>query len=82
MKRFWQRVGVWPDTEPRQVYGPAVRQPDEHIWLDRGGDPIPDRDGLERSYVEEYDELGTVAFDQDSYRKFVEVREGWQPAEE
>lgn len=76
MKAFWQRVGVWPDTEPRQVYGPAVQMPDEPVWLDRGGDPIPDKDGLERSHVEEYDGLGTVAFEQDSYRKFVEHRDG------
>lgn len=24
MKAFWQRVGVWPDQEPRDRYGPAV----------------------------------------------------------
>lgn len=76
MKAFWHRVGVWPDEEPRHVYGPAVEQPDEHIWLDRGGDPTPDKDGLERSYVEEYEELGMVVFERDSYRKFVEVRDG------
>lgn len=78
MKAFWQRVGVWPDTEPRDRYGPAVRQLDEHIWLDRGGDPIPDRDGLERSYVEEYEELGMVAFESGKYKRFVEVRDSFQ----
>ena len=78
MKRFWQRVGVWPDQEPREVYGPAVEHPDEHIWLDHGGDPIPDKDGLERSYVEEYDGLGTVAFESGQYKRFVEVRDGFQ----
>lgn len=76
MKAFWQTVGVWPDQEPRYVYGPAVEQPDEQIWLDRGGDPITDRDGLERSYIAEYEEIGMVAFKQDSYRKFVEYRDG------
>lgn len=76
MKAFWQQVGVWPDETPCEVYGPAVEHPDEHIWLDRGGDPIPDKDGLERSYVEEYDELGTVAFEAEAYKKFVEYRTG------
>lgn len=41
MKRFWQRVGIWPDEEPRHVYSPAIQQPDEPVWLDYGGDPIP-----------------------------------------
>lgn len=76
MKQYLQQQGVWPDEESCEVYGPAVEQPDDHIWLDHGGEPIPDRDGLERSYVEEYDGLRTVAFERDTYRRFVEVRDG------
>ena len=76
IKAFWQRVGVWPDEEPRHVYGPAIEQPDDHIWLDHGGDPIPRKDELERSYVEEYEELGTVAFEGEAYKRFVEYRDG------
>jgi hypothetical protein len=48
----------------------------ESITSRRIGDPILDRDGLERSYIEEYDGLGTGAFENDSYRKFVEVWDG------
>jgi len=28
VKAFWQENGVWPDTEPRDLYGPAVEEPD------------------------------------------------------
>ena len=40
------------------------------------GDPIPDRDGLERSHIASYDELGTVAFESEAYKKFMEYRSG------
>lgn len=79
MKAFWQTAGVWPDEEPRQVYDPAVIEPDEAVWLDHAGEPIPDRDGLEWSHVEEYDGLGTVVFEAEAYKKFVEWRDGLQP---
>lgn len=52
----------------------------EPIWLDRGGDPIPDRDGLEQSYVAEYEELGMVAFESERYKRFVEHRDGIEQA--
>lgn len=44
--------------------------------MDRGGDPIPTRDALEAAYVEEYEEYGTMAFDTETRKKFIEYREG------
>jgi hypothetical protein len=76
MKRFWQQVGVWPEQTPRQRCGPAVIEPDDHVWLDHPGDPIPDRGGLERSYIAEYSELGTVAYESEAYKRFVKHRDG------
>ena len=35
MRGFWQSVGVWPESSPCDVYGAAVQQPDETVWLDR-----------------------------------------------
>jgi hypothetical protein len=76
MKRFWQDHGVWPDTEPVELYGPAVHEPNECIYMDRGGDPIPNREALESAYVEEYEACGAVAFASESQKKFIEYREG------
>lgn len=76
IKQYWQDRGVWPDTEPVDLYGPAVREPDECIYLDRDGDPIPDRESLEAAYVAEYEGYGAVAFASESQKKFIEYREG------
>lgn len=76
MRGFWQSVGVWPESSPCDVYGAAVQQPDDAMWIDRAGDPIPDRDGLERSHIASYDELGSVAFESEAYKNFVEYRSG------
>lgn len=76
IKEYWQDVGVWPDTEPVDLYGSAVGRPDKHIFMDRGGDPIPTRDALEAAYVEEYEDYGTLAFNTEIQKKFIEYREG------
>lgn len=76
IKEFWQDHGVWPDTEPIDVYGPAIDEPDEHIFMDHGGAPIPNRESLESAYVAEYEGYGTVAFSSESQKKFIEYREG------
>lgn len=76
IKEYWQERGVWPDTEPIDLYGPAVKEPDERIFMDRGGDPIRDREALESAYVEEYEEYGMLAFECESQKKFTEYREG------
>lgn len=79
IKVFWQDRGVWPETEPIDLYGPAVEEPDEHLYMDRGGDLIPDRAALEEAYVGEYEEKGTVAFAEERGKRFTEYREGWTP---
>lgn len=45
---------MWPETEPVELYGEAVKEPDRLIFMDQGGDPIPDREALENAYVDEY----------------------------
>lgn len=76
IKQFWQERGVWPDTEPIDIYGPPVQEPDECIFMDRGGDPILDRQALESAYVTEYEEYGTLAFASETQKKFIEYRDG------
>lgn len=79
VKRFWQEKGVWPETEPIELYGEAVEEPDELIFVDDGGDPIASREALEEAYVEGYPGYGTLAFRNESRKKFVEWREGLLP---
>lgn len=79
IKRFWQDRDVWPATEPVDLYGPAVKEPDELIFMDCGGDPIPDREALEQAYVTEYEEYGALAFASEREKRFVEWREGLKP---
>jgi hypothetical protein len=84
IKGFWQEKGVWPETTPRELYGEAVRKPDELIYMDNGGDPIPSRKALEEAYVEEYrysGEEATWAFQSEDYKKFVEWREDLTPTQ-
>jgi len=76
IKEFLEDKGVWPETEPRDLYGPAVLKPEFEIFMDRGGDPIPSREDLEKAYVEEYEEKGTLAFESETQKEFVEYREG------
>jgi hypothetical protein len=59
IKAFWEQKGVWPETEPRELHGPAVLEPEFEIFIDKGGDPIPSREDLEKAYVEEYEEKGS-----------------------
>ncbi|MCU4753496.1 hypothetical protein OB919_16140 [Halobacteria archaeon AArc-curdl1] len=79
VKEFWQGKGLWPDTEPIDLYGPAVIEPDDLIFMDKGGDPIPDREELEYAYIGEYLEYGKMAFQSEAQKKFVEYREDFTP---
>jgi hypothetical protein len=74
IKEYWQERGVWPDTEPIELYGPAVKEPDDRIYMDAGGDPIVMREGLEAAHVEKY-QRGTWAFESESQKAFIEYRE-------
>jgi len=76
IKAFWREKGVWPETEPRELYGSAVIHPDVDIFVDNGGDPISSREALESAYVEEYREYGALAFESEVEKEFIEYREG------
>jgi hypothetical protein len=80
IKQYWQERDVWPETEPVELYGEAVEKPDEFVFIDRGGDPIPDREALEDAYVEQYSYDGDEvkrAFQSEAYKEFVEWRAGF-----
>jgi len=55
--------------------------PGELIYMDRGGDPIPDNEVLGAVYVEEYVERGTWVFASESRRRFAEYREDLTPTD-
>ena len=74
IKRFWQDRGVWPDTEPIDLYGPAVREPDDPVFAANGAD-IVSREELEDAIVVEYDDY-TLAYRSEMERKHVEYSEG------
>lgn len=75
IKQFLQGKGVWPDTEPIQLYGEPTEEPDDAIWMDDGGDPISSLEELEEAYIGEYEEKGTMAFQSEVEKKFIEYRE-------
>lgn len=81
IKQYLQDKGIWPDTEPRELYGEAVLEPDELIFMDRGGEPIGSREELETSFVEEYVDKGSMAFTSEVEKKFIEYREGLEKAD-
>lgn len=78
IKAFWQERGVWPATEPRDLYSPAVRKPDDPVYVVNGAD-ITSREQLESSFVAEYEEYGTLAFQSETEQRWVEYREGLNP---
>lgn len=79
IKGFWQDKSVWPETEPREIYGEAVEKPDLDIFYDRGGDPIGSREDLEHAVIREYEEHGKMAFQSDHAKKRWEYYEGLEP---
>lgn len=75
IKQFWQARGVWPETEPIDLYGPAVQEPVEPVYAVDGGD-ITTRRELERAIVGDYDDRGPLAYRDATTRAFYEWREG------
>lgn len=79
IKRFWQGKGLWPETEPRDIYGAAVKEPDEMIFFDDGGRPIGSKEELEKAVIAEYRNSGTAvrqAYRSKAAKDFIEYREG------
>lgn len=74
IKAYLQDRGVWPETEPVELYGPPVTEPDGELFLNSGRH-IRSREELEKAIVEDYDE-SVYAFESDTARKFLEYREG------
>lgn len=83
VKTFWQNRGVWPTTEPCDIYG-AVRQspePGDPVSAVTGADlpdSVTDPDALVVEY-EEYVEYGPVAFASRAEQQFFESREDVTP---
>ena len=75
IKRFWQEKGVWPETEPIDLYGPAVQEPDEPLYVVNSAD-ITSREQLESAIVVDYKEYGTLAFQTETERQWFEYSEG------
>ncbi|MDS0476829.1 DUF6610 family protein [Natrinema sp. 1APR25-10V2] len=73
IKRFWQDRSVWPDTEPIDLYGPAVHEPDDPVYAVDGAD-IRSRDQLEESIVETYADC-TLAYRTETEQAFLEWRD-------
>lgn len=76
IKQYLREKDVWPETEPRELDGPAVREPDDLIWMDDGGNPINSPEDLEKAYVSEYEDKGKLAFQSKTQKEFIEYREG------
>ena len=81
IKEFWRERDIWPELEPREIYGKAVEEPEEYLWMDAGGDPISTREELEKAYIGEYEEKGKLAFQSEVEKKFIEWREDLTPAD-
>jgi len=75
VREYLEDRGLWPGREWSELFGEAVRKPDDLVHIDTGGS-IRSQSVLEDSIVEEYPDLGVVAFDSEKGRRFVEYREG------
>lgn len=74
VKAFWQGRGIWPDTEPRELYGSAVKVPDDPVYT-VNGETIRTQGELEESIVVDYGDQ-FLAFQNSTEKRFVEYREG------
>lgn len=79
IKAFWQARGVWPDSDPTTEHRPAVKQPDDPVFVSSGAD-IQTRDGLEDATVIEYDNGQTLAYQSEEARAYIEHRHGTPPS--
>jgi len=73
-KQFWQEKDVWPETEPIDLFGPAVLEPNKPVYAVNGGD-IETREQLEDAIVTDYEEKGTLAYRNETEQAFLEWRE-------
>lgn len=74
VKAFWSDHGVWPKTEPVDLYGPAVATPDDPVYVGNGAD-IRSRPELEAAIVVDYEEQ-VLAYRSPTEQAFCEWRDG------
>nr|WP_049996355.1 DUF6610 family protein [Halococcus sediminicola] len=74
VKAYWQDKGLWPETEPKDIYGGPYTEPDDPVFAASGRD-IDSKEKLETSHIGEYDG-NTYAFESATAKRFVEHREG------
>lgn len=74
VKQYWQDKDLWPEQEPRDIHGPAVKEPDDMVYAFMGDD-IETTEELETSVVKEYDGW-TLAFKNQKQKQRFEYREG------
>lgn len=75
IKRFWQDHGVWPATEPIDLYGPAVHEPADPLYAVNATD-ITAREQLEAAIIVDYEAYGPLAFRTETERAWFEYSEG------
>jgi len=75
IKRFWQERGVWPESTPKDKYGPAVQKPDDMIWAATGR-CVESLAALENAIVVEYEDGRVYAYRSEHERGRVEYHEG------
>lgn len=73
VKEFWSERGMWPETEPVDIFGSPTEYPDDPIFAVSGHD-LRSRDVLEKAILKEYGSQ-TYAFESNTARKFFEHRE-------
>lgn len=74
VKAFWRGKGMWPETEPKDIYGGPYVEPDDPVFAASGRD-IDSKEKLETAHVGEYGG-NTYAFESTTAKQFVEHREG------
>jgi len=74
IKNFWQEKDLWPETEPKDIFGSPYEEPDDPVYAVSGQD-IDSREKLETACIEEYSSE-TYAFESETAKRFVEYREG------
>ena len=65
---------MWPETEPKDIFGSPYEEPDDPVYAVSGQD-IDSREKLETACIGEYDSE-TYASESETAKRFVEYREG------
>jgi hypothetical protein len=66
---------LWHGRDWTEVFGAPVEEPDDQVFAATGQD-IRRAEELEDAIVEEYDEVGKLAFESETEKDWVEYRSG------